>query len=168
MIVVEDKLRDLFTQIPDIQVNENTSTKPFFGWGKKEELNKYVLKTDAEVLYPLIWLLPTKDDYNRAAELVEKRLILIIATRETNIEYYNTTRLEYSFKTVLNPLSEYVIQALENSSITRVIDSTGIEIFKEPNYSDSGENATIDKWDAIRLELDVEFNDNCLKTIKWK
>lgn len=168
MIVVEERLAELFAQLPEIQINPTNLNKPFFSWGKKEELNRYVLKTDDSVLYPLIWLLPTKDDYNRAAELVEKRLILIIATREIRTELYNPQRYKGSFEQVLNPLSEYVIQALENSSTTRVIDSTGIEIFKEPNYSDSGENATIDKWDAIRLELDVEFNDNCLKTIKWK
>lgn len=168
MIVIEDKLEELFSQIPDIRVNDNVTTKPFFSWGKKEELNRYVEKTKASVLYPLIWKLPSKEDYNRSSELSTTDLVLIIATRETNSEYFNPTRLEYSFKTTLNPLTEYVIQALQNGSTTRITNIESIGIYKEPNYSDNGENAVIDKWDAIRIECNVEFNDNCLKTLKWK
>lgn len=168
MIVVEDRLTELFGLIPAIQINPSHSNKPFFGWGKKEELNRYVLKKDAAVLYPLVWLLPSEDNYNILSERVSKKVILIIATRETNIEYYNPTRLKYSFKTTLNPLLNYVLQALQNSSITDITNNDSISVFKEPNYSDNSENGVIDKWDAIRLEIDVEFNSNCLNDIKWK
>ena len=36
MIVVEEKLRDLFDLIPEIEVNPTYSTKPFYSWGRKE------------------------------------------------------------------------------------------------------------------------------------
>ena len=168
MIVVEERLTELFAQLPEIQINPTNLNKPFFSWGKKEELNRYVEKTEENVLYPLIWQLPTEESYNRLSELTETKLILIVATRETRGELYNPQRWEGSFKQVLNPLAEYIIQALENGSTTRIIDIDDISIFKEPNYSDNSENGVIDKWDAIRLECNVEFNDNCLKTIKWK
>ena len=167
MIVVEDRLRDLFNQIPEVRKNANNTNKPFFSWGKKEELNKYVLKTDESVLYPLIWLLPSNDDYNSLSERVNKKVTLIIATRETREELFNPQRLKGSYEQVLNPLLDYIIQALQNSSITRITNNDSISIFKEPNYSDNSENGVIDKWDAIRLECDVEFNNNCLNTIKW-
>lgn len=167
MIVVEERLRDLFSQIPDIQLNADNLRKPTFSWGKKEELNRYIEKYKS-ALYPLIWLLPTEDTYNNLSELTNKKLVLIISTLETRDELFNPQRYQGSYDKVLNPLLDYVLQSLQNSSITRITNNESITIFREPNYSDNEENGTIDKWDAIRLECDVEFNDNCLKTLKWK
>lgn len=167
MIVVEDKLTELFDMIPSIQVNSNNLKKPVFSWGKKEELNRYVELYKSN-LYPLIWLLPTEDTYNISSNLVTKRVVLILSTLETRQDILNPQRYRGSFEQVLNPLASYVVQALQNSSITRITNPDSITILKEPNYSDAGENATIDLWDAIRIECDVEFNNNCLKPIKWK
>ncbi len=169
MIVIEEKLRELFNLIPDIQINSNNLQKPYFSWGKKEELNRYILgyNKQGEQPYPLIWLMPEVDTYNYMADMVTRRVVLILATLEPRSELYNAQRYQGSYTTTLNPLTSYVVQALRNSTITRVLDSSDIKIFKEPNYSDQGENATIDKWDAVRIECDVEFNNNCLNTIKW-
>lgn len=168
MIVVEERLQELFSQIPEIQLNSNNSNKPFFSWGKKEELNRYILNTDEKVLYPLIWLLPSEDTQNILSEYATRQAVFILATRETRDELYNPQRYQGSYKNTLNPLTSYVIQALQNSSITRIINPNDIKVFKEPNYSDQGENATIDKWDAVRIECNVEINNNCLNTLKWK
>lgn len=168
MIVVEERLQELFSQIPEIQLNSNNSNKPFFGWGKKEELNRYILNTDEKVLYPLIWLLPSEDTQNILSEYATRQAVFILATRETRDELYNPQRYQGSYKNILNPLTSYVIQALQNSSITRIINLDEIKVFKEPNYSDQEKNATIDEWDTVRIECNVEINNNCLNTLKWK
>lgn len=167
MIVLEERLKELFALLPEIQINSQVSKQPIFSWGRKEELNRYIetYKSDS---YPLIWLLqPQSETHNRLAKRVTQNVILILATLETRDELFNQQRWQGSYKSVLNPLAEYVIQALENSSITRLEDSTNITILKEPNYSESDKNGAIDKWDALRIECEVEFNDNCLNTIKW-
>jgi hypothetical protein len=167
MIVLEERLKELFDLLPEIQIKSQLSRKPVFSWGRKEELNRYI-ETEKSDSYPLIWLLqPQSETHNRLAKRVTQNVILILATLETRKDLFNQQRWQGSYKNVLNPLAEYVIQALENSSITRLQDSTNITILKEPNYSDSGKNGTIDEWDALRIECEVEFNDNCLNTIKW-
>lgn len=170
MIVTEERLAELFDQIPSIQVNSSTSLKPVFSWGKKEVLNKWVEQYESKT-YPLIWLLPSEESYNSLSGFTTRRVILIIAHLETRVELFNADRYSSSYDNVLNPLTNYVIQALSNSTITRLINSDDIKIFKEPNYSDREKNGSIDLWDAVRIECDVEFNNNndnnCLNIIKW-
>lgn len=166
MIVTEDRLTELFGQIPNIQINASTFLKPVFSWGKREELNRWVEKYKSNT-YPLIWLLPSEESYNSLSELTTRRIVLIIAHLETRVELFNAERYSSSYDNVLNPLTDYVIQALSNSNITRLINNDDIKIFKEPNYSDREKNGSIDLWDAVRIECDVEFNNNCLNTIKW-
>lgn len=166
MIVIEERLRDLFNLIPNIQVNASNSLKPKFSWGKKEELNRYI-KLNKSKSYPLIWLLPNVDIFNYSSKLVTRKCSFVIATLETRDELLNAQRYQGSYKNTLNPLTNYVVQALTNSSITRVV-STEIEILKEPNYADKEESGTIDKWDAVRVECEVEINNFCLKPLKWR
>lgn len=166
MIVIEDRLTELFSLIPEIQINSINSKKPVFSWGEKEELNRWIELYDSS-LYPLIWLLPSKDTHNLQSNLVEKNVSLIIATLETRDELLNPQRYKGSFQSVLNPLTDYVLQALENSSITRLVNPSNVDILKKPNYSDREENGTIDKWDAVRIDCEVEFNNNCLRNIQW-
>lgn len=166
MIVVEERLRELFDLIPEIQVNSSNLKKPVFSWGKKEELNRWVEAYDSGT-YPLIWLLPAEESHNNFSDLSTRRIVLILATLETRRELFNAQRYQGSYKNVLNPLTDYVIKAFQKSSITRLINANDITIFKEPNYSEREENGTIDLWDAVRIECEVEFNNNCLTTIKW-
>lgn len=166
MIVVEERLRDLFDLIPEIQIKTGVSKKPSFSWGDKVELNRYLDKYKSSS-YPLIWLLPSEDTFNHSSNLTDRNIVLILATLETRDELFNAQRFAGSYSQVLNPLTNYIIQAFESSNITR-ITSTDIKILKEPNYSDNGKHGAIDKWDAVRISLDVEFNNSCLKPIKWK
>lgn len=166
MIVIEDRLRDLFNLIPDIQVNTNNLVKPKFGWGDKLELNRYLELYDSSS-YPLIWLLPDEDKHNYRTEFVERDLTLILATLETRKDLLNPQRYQGSYKYVLNPLTSYVTQSLLNSSIINRVLSDEISVFKHPNYTDKEENGTIDKWDAVKIKCRVEFNNYCLKPIKW-
>lgn len=162
MIIPEYILRDIFKQIPAIEMG-NANNTPFFHWGDKQELVKYI-KTSESKNYPLIWLLPTVDYHYEYGTRCSKRLELVIATLETNESLFNTSRYDKSFRIVLNPLANQVVKGLTDSKITKIIDAKW-EIFKHPKYSDDGgkTNATIDKWDALKITFDkVIFDDGCL------
>jgi len=167
MIVVEESLKELFNLIPDIQLNSSVTRKPIFSWGKQEELNRWV-ETYKSDTYPLIWLLPEVDTHNVLSDQATRRVILILATLETRKDLFNQQRWQGSYKSILNPLTDYVIQALQNSSITNIVNSNEIQVFKEPNYSNREENGCIDQWDALRIECEVVFYNNCLTDIKWR
>ena len=69
MIIVEHKLRDVFNTIPEVLLNgSNTTVKPFFSWGDKKALDKYI-KGYQSNCYPLIWLLPSEESEDRRQKL---------------------------------------------------------------------------------------------------
>lgn len=163
MIVVEHRIRDIVGTIPTIRLNEDQSSKPFFHWGDKKELNRWLKnKKDA---YPLIWLLPTSDDYIDRGRAVNKVCEFIIATREKRKDLYNDQRYLKAFDVVLNPTTDKLIQGLTKSSISTMIDD--FTIFKFPNYSEADQNFTIELWDATKLTINMNFTDNCLKNINY-
>jgi len=169
MIVTEHFIQAIVDTIPSVRINQNVSSKPKFHWGDEDELNRYVqLKQNDS--YPLIWLLPTTDNYEGSlGQEVIKECSFIIATRETRKELFNNERYKKSFDTVLQPLTDKLIHGLTTSSISdRVGDKW--EVMKFPNYSaSSDENGTIDLWDAIGLTIEVRFHSDlkCIKTINY-
>jgi hypothetical protein len=167
MIVVEDKLAALFSQIPEIKINDNITKKLTFSWGNELEINRYIEKSKSQC-YPLVWLLPTEETYSNSKDLTEKKVSLVIAQLEDRKELYNGQRWKGSYEHVLNPLTNYIIQAFSKSATTRITDSD-ISIFKHPNYSKKNENVTIDRWDATRIDISIEFNNKfCINEIKWQ
>ena len=168
MIVVEHVIRDIVSQMPSMVISDNLSLNPKFDWGDKKELNRYLLKKPND-WFPLVWLLPNTDNHTERGQRAERNCSIIICTRETRASLYNQERYLLSYDLVLNKLADYVIQGLTSSSKSRIIGD--YELTKFPNYSDSesaNETATIELIDAIRIDCNVEFNDNCLKQIKWR
>jgi hypothetical protein len=172
MIVIEHKLAEIFDGIPEISLSgTNTTKKASFSWGSKEDLDAYI-KESGSNCYPLIWLLPSEEKDNRRADTMTSRCVFILATLEMDRSKFNGSRWMDSFNETLNPLSEYIKKALDLSATTILIDPEDVTQLKKPNYSevDRGEKSdggTIDLWDAIRLEVEVEFNNNCFKSIRW-
>ena len=171
MIVTEHSIRDIIATFPSIQINRNLLLKAKFHWGDEKELNRYIqLKKDNT--YPLIWLLPTSDEYNDVGsnnQSVIKDCSFVIATRETRTELFNDQRYVKTFEVVLNPLTDYLVKGLTESNITERV-GTEFSVFKHPNYSDDNtENGTIDLWDAVKLDINVKFKNNreCLKAISY-
>ena len=170
MIVSEHTIRDIVATIPAIQINSNTLSKPKFHWGDADELNRYV-QVMKEGSYPLIWLLPSPDNYEGATgQDLTKECSFIIATRETRQSLFNNERYKTSFDLVLQPLTENLIHGLTVSNATSRIGDNW-KILKLPNYSaESEKNGTIDLWDAISLTIDIRFNSNskkCLNPINY-
>lgn len=164
MIVVEHRIRDIIATMPEIRINDTVSNNPFFHWGGKAELNRYLKAQAAGGTnpYPLIWLLPSNTIQSGRGRQATKTCEFIIATREPREELFNDQRYVQSFDTILNPTTDKLIQGLKKSSISTVLNE--YETFNFPNYAENDKNFTIDLWDAIKLTIEVEFNDNCLKT----
>jgi hypothetical protein len=166
MIVVEHSIRDIVGTMPIVRLNDAVSNKPTFAWGNKFELGRYLkLKKDS---YPLIWLLPSLDSYSNRGQTVNKVCEFIIATRESNTDLFNDERYLRSFDVILNPTTDKLIQGLTKSSISSVSGGNEWGIFKFPNYAEADKSFTVDLWDAVKLTIEVNFNDNkCLKTINY-
>lgn len=151
------------------------SKTPTFIEGDKRELDKYITQVK-DSLYPVIWLLPSKEKHSADGRTCQKTCYFVIATRESNRDLYNVQRYAKAFAVILNPLLEYLVEGLDTASTSSII-SDGWDVEKFPNYSDAddpdgnkGENKSpvIDLWDAIKLTCTIELNNECLKTISWQ
>ena len=169
MIVAEHMIRAIVDTIPAIQVNPSLLAKAKFHWGDEKELNRYIQLKKANS-YPLIWLLPSPDNYEGSlGQEMTKECSFIIATRETRKDLFNDERYITSFGLVLQPLTDSLIHGLSTSTITDKTEDAW-EIMKFPNYSaDDDKNGTIDLWDAIKLTIGVRFKSDlkCLKPINY-
>lgn len=171
MIIAENILRDIVYQMPEIRINDDVKRQPNFHWGDRHELVKY-LELKSEEAYPLIWLLLGVENHKDRGSVCFRDCELIIATRETDKTLLNSQRYLKSFETVLNPVLDLLVEGLQSSSTTRIVnDSWSIE--RRPDYTESyykndNDNFTIDLWDAIKLLCEVEFNNNCQNTILWQ
>lgn len=169
MIVPEYIIRDIVDQMPLIDYPIGL-LKIKFGWGDKIELNKYLSLKKGDS-YPLVWLLlPSIEHHNSNLSLVERDCSIIIATLETRKDLYNPQRYEGAFEKVLNIVTDYMIQGFRSSSQTRLLNDDKINITKFPNYSEDSnfeKGASIELWDATRIDCKIEFNNSCVNTIKW-
>lgn len=176
MIVTELILQGVFDQIPGIAINDNVTRKPKFAYGDRSELVKYVVAKGDET-YPLIWLLMSSvqphEKHIENGTLCQRTCELVLATRESDKSLLPNERFEKSFKYTLNPLLDYVSQAISSSNEMRLLQ----DVFETGRYFDivvsesAEESYSIDLWDAIKVKCDIEFikvNDNCKNTIKWR
>lgn len=161
MIVFEDGIAALVEQIPNIEAFE-----PVFHWGDEHELNRFItLKAQP---YPIIWLVTGQEQHDlRGRGRVQRDCRFIMAVREEKVNQLNDYRLRNSFDLYLNPLAERFIEGLQKFSITS-LDNERYTLRKYPNYSDAGENKTIDLWDALTLNCSITMNNNCQNKIKWQ
>jgi hypothetical protein len=167
MIVTEHNIRAIVDTIPEMRIHNSSSKKPSFMWGNKAQLAAY-LKNKNGSAYPLIWLLPSADDYSGNGQQVDKDCVFIIAQREIRQDMYNDERYLKAFATILNPLTDNLIHGLDVSTISDLGNREWV-ITKFPNYVDADKNYTIDLWDAIQLTISVRFNNtsDCLKAISY-
>ena len=167
MIVTEHSIRAIVATIPAIDMRPTLSKTPSFHWGNKAELARY-LKLKKKAAYPLVWLLPSADDYSGNGQQVDKDCVFIIATKESKTDILNDVRYALAFDVILNPLTNRLIHGLDVSTITDLADREW-SITKFPNYSEDDASFTNDVWDAIQLTISVRFNNtsNCLKSIDY-
>ena len=166
----EKILTELFGLLPDATFGNGNTAKIDFSWGSQQDLNKYIKLKGNKRKYPLIWLVNTKWQENRLGKTMKSRIRLILAINSTKMENINPTIWDTDFEETLNPIKENVLTALTKSGRT-ILNQTTIDIERLPNYSEEGTNKTktIDIWNAIVIDCDVEINHNstCFNQINF-
>ncbi len=162
MIVVEEKINTILSQIP--AVLDNT---PKYAWGDELHLDKLLgaWKQNGVNPYPLIYQTSKEEIHNDRLNECETKWRAVIATQNDNTDLTNDERWKLSFKNELNPMIRRIVEGFKKSGI---IDWEGrFKIARYGNYGDSNEHFTEDIWDAISFEADIKVNDECVKTIRW-
>lgn len=176
MIIPEDKLDTIISTIPALSFNDRVDTRsPSFGWGDKFELIKYLMK-HGDNNYPLIWLLNSKQDHIENDTLCIRKCDFVISTKETRKDLLANERYNLSFKYILNPVADYLVQGVNSSQTTRIMESKfSMTRYVDYSYNENEANPyreqeafSIDLWDAILLSMEIEFNNLNQNTIKWK
>lgn len=154
-IVIEDKLESIFGLIPSRSfVNPKLSVvevpKPTYDYGGFEEYNA-LLKERGSSIYPLIFQRLTRLNENDKAYEVTIDLELIIAKNNKNTELRNPTRWKTSYRNILMPLVNNIVQAFNECGIVRWTGEYGLD--RHPNYAANNDekdsNASIDIIDAV-------------------
>lgn len=155
MIALENILEDIVTAMPETSVG-----KPVFYWGTSEDLPQF-MKRYGEKAIPLIWLVSGYDKFEE--DLSYRDAEIVFCTRETRTELLNLTRVKenYSYQTVLIPLMESFLKAVDLSG--NAWTEGDRQILKSPNHSVNGKNEVSDIWDVLRLKTRIYFNEtyNC-------
>jgi len=166
-IIVEDRLREIFAFLPDITGADGNPYTPLFKAGDQKELLAFFSQSQGNTNYPLIWLdMPFEEKHINRRRVEITGLTLILAV-ETNSEMLYSERLETTFTNTLFPLLDSVLDAFTTGN-TLSYDSD-FTITKFGNYSEQADGTQgefVDIWDAIKLTLNVEINNDCLRTIK--
>ena len=168
MIVVEDKLKEIFERLPAMkyEVGGAHSFIPVFGYGSQIELNKFLKSQESEQThpYPLIWLLYPYKELHKKKKVELDDLVLILATN-TNSQMLNKERIDTNFKKVLIPLFDNIQKAFKLAVNVNLLQE--VEVVKFPNYSgdDDKESSsfTTDLWDAMKTIWQISINTACLR-----
>lgn len=166
----ENILANLFDLLPLANFSNSKTAKVGFGWGSQHDLNKYIKVLGSKQKYPLIWLVSSEWIENPLAKTIKgNRKRFVIAINSTKLENLNPSIWNTDFEVTLNPIKDNVLLALANSGRS-ILRKDNISIERVPNYSD-GQDATetIDIWNAIVIDCDIELNHNstCFNNIKF-
>lgn len=163
MIIVEDRLRELFNTLPQIDYDGNLYT-PIFDHGNPNDLNKFIRQEEKK--YPLIWLESEYPEDKTDLHTVNVSLSIILATYSGDLNQDNSQRLEDKFKKVLIPLLDNIDKAFERGN-TILFEDRNYRVTKFFNYGKNQKHTSTDIWDAIKLEVDLNINDYCLKPFNY-
>lgn len=172
MIVVEDIITDLVALLP-IATFPNAVTKTIsFSWGNEYDLNKYLKANIKQGNYPLIWLVTGNENDDRMANVITRKCRFVIAINSVRLSELNPLIWNTDYRITLNPVKDNLLTALDNSGITRIVNANTVTVRREPNYTSeksANKTATIDLWNAIVIDLEVEFNarSTCFNTLQF-
>lgn len=168
MIVVENRLREIFNTLPQVNIPDaNGNPVPYsvsFDWGTIEDLNLW-LKQNAT--YPLIWLeTGFEETHNSSKEEVSVALSFKIATSGLKSSLLNQQRIASTFDLVLFPVLENVRKAFERANTVQ-LQNTDWKILKFYNWSTTEGMETTQVWDALRFDVELIINGDCLKNFNY-
>ena len=154
MIVVEERLRDLFLALPSVGYG-SVDYNPIFSFGNEDYLFRFLETKKNKRTYPLIWLETpiTSSGYKR----VDAPITLILATN-SSASLSNSDRLEKTIKPLLAPLVDNCIEGLHKSGFT-TLDESSVRTSNYYNYGVDNDGNTYGVWDAIKLTCNVTITD---------
>ena len=162
MIIVEERLTEVFEQLPEV-----SGGKPYFDFGNEEHLLKILklFSDEGKSPYPILYLMSNEDDQNTRGNEVDHDVYLIIATRNTQTELTNKNRWAMSYRNVLFPTAELVVKCFNRAGIFTW--DGNLKLLKYPNYGNGKENFTADIWDALVIKTKIIVTNNCIKQINF-
>ena len=161
MIVFETKLAEIMAVLPKCKGANGKEYQPYFNWGTKDVLNKYLTVKDKTTRYPLIWLIDGQDTFDAGANSANRTAKLILAMHSDKKDYFNPDIYRTDYDLILDPLLKNVITALNGSGASFIPDNYTVQRF--PNYSvTKGKGATVDVWNATVLDIEITLYDNCI------
>lgn len=168
MIVVEERIRDVLVDLPKVVTDYKgtpTEFKHRFDWGSKEDLN--ILLAQEKQVYPLIWLeTGFSEDHKPNADEVSASVSIKIATYGLDTSLLNQQRLNLTFKDILIPVLDNIVKAFNRSNIVK-LDDFDYKITKFYNYGTGSSQETTDIWDAIKLDINLTINNDCIKPVNY-
>lgn len=166
MIVIEDRLTEMFDYLPEMKNANDVLFKPTFMYGTQKQLLDFLRQNSKGTSkYPLIWLVYPYEEKHCRSEVEFKNLTLVLAV-ETNSKMLNSQRMKETYAKVLIPLFDNIKKCFNKANISNSSDEYFVTKF--PNYShkeDEVENEATYIWDALRVTFDGKLNSNCLKPI---
>lgn len=169
MIIIEDRLAEMFAYLPEMKNTNDVSFKPTFMYGTQKQLLDFLRQNSkGESKYPLIWLVYPFEETHTRSGVEFKNLPLVLAV-ETNSKMLNSQRMKETYAKVLIPLFDNIKICFNNANISN--SSNEYHVTKFPNYShdtNEEENEATFIWDALKVTFDGKLNSNCLRPIYFK
>lgn len=176
VLVPEEILEAMFGLIPANSFTKRDNVvvpvnAPTYDYGGFEEYNA-LIKEQGDKIYPLIFQRLTRVSENDKAYEATFDIELILAKNNKRTELRNPTRWRTSYKNILIPLLNDILQCFNESKVIRWDGTYDIE--RHPNYSvnndDKTDNAVIDIIDVIVMNATITvLGKPCLnKSIKFK
>jgi hypothetical protein len=174
MIVRENLLKELFSQLPNVVIGAKSFPVKFH-WGGQDDLNLY-MREEKNNKHPLIWLV--QDRAEQLSTEQSSNIKLIIAKDSAHKTSRNPIVWETEFDTILNPLFENVLKCLKRSGRTMIVGDR-YRVYREANYSepyrdstgkvDTTKTKTIDHWNVIEFTADINFTEStlCMQQINF-
>lgn len=152
-----------------------------FGYGDKNELNRWLDRNKTSTIYPLIWYLKGRffEDDNGWLETAEETQLILF--QSTTVDLFNTQRSSLTYENVLAKVSKAVIRKLERSNSFEFISSYSDQKKKcllddEPLFGEEVEDKiraykssgkenkklVIDTVDARIIYLKFRINTKCI------
>jgi len=165
MIIVEERLGELFATLPKIVV-ESSSYNVSYGFGSHKDLLRFMnseRKFKGGVEYPLIWLeTPIERDIARDGRSELTGMSLILATL-SDAKLSNLERLEVTFKPTLIPLYNSVLKQMKYSGFIQLVNNGEQKVTTFYNYGvNEKETEATDIWDVLKIEMDIIMSGECM------
>jgi len=158
MIVVEERLEQLFSYLPEIK-----GFKPKYYFGDDKEINALIKASDGGI-YPLIYQTSNEwTENSKNARVIEANLTFVLAVRNRE-QMFNGSRWATSYREVLRPLYENMKILFTKSNIT--VSDKDYTVTNFPNYSENettkDKNKFIDIVDALVVNVTLKITNDCI------